>query len=98
MTHGADIKSSSFNGNSLTSAILGGHVEVIEFLAKENKDILEHSIYDGGTSPLCFSCGWGCPTAVQKLLELGTDPNKPGPGGMRPIEIRNQFKDLASVS
>ncbi|KAI1643017.1 ankyrin repeat-containing domain protein [Daldinia loculata] len=100
VTHGADIKSGSFNGNSLTSAILGGHVEVIEFLAKENKDILEHSIYDGGTprpSPLCFSCEWGCPTVVQKLLELGTDPNKPDPGGMKPIEIAARHRNKRCV-
>ncbi|KAI1659491.1 ankyrin repeat-containing domain protein [Daldinia decipiens] len=100
VTHGADINSGSFDGNSLTSAILGGHVEIIEFLAKENREILEHSIYDGGTprpSPLCFSCGWGRPTAVQKLLELGTDPNKPDPGGMKPIEIAAKHRNERCV-
>ncbi|KAI0122048.1 ankyrin repeat-containing domain protein [Daldinia grandis] len=100
VSHGADINSGSFNGNSLTSAILGGHVEVIEFLAKGNKDILEHSVYDGSTprpSPLCFSCGWGRPTAVQKLLELGADPNKPDPGGMKPIEIAARHRNKRCV-
>ncbi|KAI0850334.1 ankyrin repeat-containing domain protein [Daldinia vernicosa] len=100
VTHGADIKSGSLNGNSLTSAILGNHIEVIEFLAKENKDILEYSIYDGSTprpSPLCFSCGWGRPTAVQKLLELGTDPDRPDPGGMKPIEIAARHRNKRCV-
>ncbi|KAI0528210.1 ankyrin repeat-containing domain protein [Xylaria bambusicola] len=78
----------------LSLAASQGNADVIECLTKKGKANIEH--VDGGDdvrkgTPLLIACEWGNPLVVEKLIELGADPNKTDDNGWAPILVAATF-------